>query len=31
MKGNTQIYFAGQNISSTYLTHLLELLEDKVI
>jgi glucose-6-phosphate isomerase len=31
MKGNTQIYFAGQNISSTYVSHLLELLEDKDI
>jgi glucose-6-phosphate isomerase len=31
MNGNTQIYFAGQNISSTYLTHLLELLEGKDI
>lgn len=27
----TQIYFAGQNISSTYITHLLELLEGKDI
>ncbi|WP_332633963.1 glucose-6-phosphate isomerase [Halalkalibacter flavus] len=27
----TQVYFAGQNISSTYITHLLELLEDKEI
>ncbi|RAV21454.1 glucose-6-phosphate isomerase [Paenibacillus contaminans] len=31
MNGNTQVYFAGQNISSTYLTHLLELLEGKDI
>ncbi|SFJ13764.1 glucose-6-phosphate isomerase [Paenibacillus sp. UNC496MF] len=31
MKGNTQVYFAGQNISSTYITHLLELLEGKDI
>ncbi|NIK76840.1 glucose-6-phosphate isomerase [Paenibacillus castaneae] len=31
MKGNTEIYFAGQNISSTYITHLLELLEGKDI
>lgn len=29
--GNTEIYFAGQNISSTYVTHLLELLEGKDI
>lgn len=27
----TQIYFAGQNISSTYIAHLLELLEEKDI
>lgn len=27
----TQVYFAGQNISSTYITHLLELLKDKDI
>lgn len=26
-----QIYFAGQNMSSTYLAHLLEVLEDKDI
>jgi glucose-6-phosphate isomerase len=31
MKGNTQIYFAGQNISSTYISHLLEMLEGKDI
>ncbi|WP_192896622.1 glucose-6-phosphate isomerase [Cohnella sp. AR92] len=31
MPGNTQVYFAGQNISSTYVTHLLELLEGKDI
>ncbi|UHA71781.1 glucose-6-phosphate isomerase [Paenibacillus sp. 481] len=31
MKGNTQVYFAGQNISSTYITHLLEMLEGKDI
>ncbi|MGE7717915.1 glucose-6-phosphate isomerase [Priestia megaterium] len=31
MAGNTQIYFAGQNISSTYITHLFELLEGKDI
>jgi len=31
MSGTTQIYFAGQNISSTYVTHLLELLEGKDI
>lgn len=29
MDGTTQIYFAGQNISSTYVSHLLELLEGK--
>ncbi|MGG3157888.1 glucose-6-phosphate isomerase [Priestia megaterium] len=29
--GNTQVYFAGQNISSTYITHLFELLEGKDI
>lgn len=29
MNGNTQVYFAGQNISSTYISHLLELLEGK--
>ncbi|NOU73755.1 glucose-6-phosphate isomerase [Paenibacillus sp. LMG 31458] len=29
MNGNTQVYFAGQNISSTYIAHLLELLEGK--
>lgn len=29
MKGNTQVYFAGQNISSTYISDLLELLEGK--
>ncbi|AXI07739.1 glucose-6-phosphate isomerase [Oceanobacillus zhaokaii] len=29
MDGNTQIYFAGQNISSKYITQLLELLEGK--
>lgn len=29
MAGRTQVYFAGQNISSTYLSHLLELLEGK--
>jgi glucose-6-phosphate isomerase len=27
----TQVYFAGQNISSTYVSHLLELLEGKDI
>ncbi len=26
MNGNTQIYFAGQNISSTYISHLFEML-----
>ena len=31
MSGHTQVYFAGQNISSTYITHLLELLEGKDI
>lgn len=31
MKDKTQVYFAGQNISSTYLTHLFELLEGKDI
>jgi glucose-6-phosphate isomerase len=31
IKNTTQVYFAGQNISSTYLIHLLELLEDKDI
>ncbi|CAI6033216.1 glucose-6-phosphate isomerase [Cohnella sp. JJ-181] len=31
MEGRTQVYFAGQNISSTYLSHLLELLEGKEI
>ena len=31
MNEHTQVYFAGQNISSTYLTHLFELLEGKDI
>ena len=31
MNGKTQVYFAGNNISSTYITHLLELLEGKDI
>jgi glucose-6-phosphate isomerase len=31
MDGKTQVYFAGQNISSTYISHLLELLEGKDI
>lgn len=31
MNGTTQVYFAGQNISSTYIAHLLELLEGKDI
>jgi glucose-6-phosphate isomerase len=31
MNGTTQVYFAGQNISSTYVSHLLELLEGKDI
>ncbi len=29
MNSTTQVYFAGHNLSSTYITHLLELLEDK--
>ncbi|PZE20675.1 glucose-6-phosphate isomerase [Paenibacillus xerothermodurans] len=29
--GLTQVYFAGHNLSSTYLTHLFELLEGKDI
>lgn len=31
MNGTTKIYFAGQNISSTYISHLLELLDGKDI
>lgn len=31
MNDQTQIYFAGYNISSTYMAHLLELLEGKDI
>lgn len=31
MSGSTEVYFAGQNISSTYITHLLEMLEGKDI
>ncbi|WP_047154342.1 glucose-6-phosphate isomerase [Aneurinibacillus tyrosinisolvens] len=31
MNNTTQIYFAGQNLSSTYLSHLLEVLEGKDI
>ncbi|WP_129730781.1 glucose-6-phosphate isomerase [Ectobacillus funiculus] len=31
MNNTTQVYFAGQNISSTYISHLLELLEGKDI
>jgi glucose-6-phosphate isomerase len=31
MKDTTQVYFAGQNISPSYITHLLELLEGKDI
>ncbi|MFK2826647.1 glucose-6-phosphate isomerase [Bacillus sp. B190/17] len=31
MENTTKVYFAGQNLSSTYITHLLELLEDKDI
>ncbi len=31
IKGNTEVYFAGQNISSTYIQHLLQVLEGKDI
>ena len=31
MSGKTEIYFAGQNISSTYISHLLEMIEGKDI
>ncbi|MFD0827764.1 glucose-6-phosphate isomerase [Neobacillus sp. M.A.Huq-85] len=31
MEGNTQIYYAGHNISSTYISELLEHLEGKEI
>ena len=31
MNDKTQVYFAGNNISSTYLSHLFELLEGKEI
>jgi glucose-6-phosphate isomerase len=31
INNTTQVYFAGQNISASYLTHLLELLDDKNI
>ncbi|OUB06510.1 glucose-6-phosphate isomerase [Bacillus thuringiensis serovar yunnanensis] len=31
MNNTTQIYFAGQNISSTYISHLLEMLDGKDI
>ncbi|MCD7035038.1 glucose-6-phosphate isomerase [Metabacillus sp. GX 13764] len=31
MDGSTEIYFAGQNISSTYISHLFEVLEGKDI
>ncbi|MDK2804153.1 MAG: glucose-6-phosphate isomerase [Peptostreptococcaceae bacterium] len=31
INGKTQIYYAGNNISSTYITHLLEILEGKDI
>lgn len=31
VKGNTEVYFAGHNISPTYITHLLQLLEGKDI
>ena len=29
MKDNTEVYFAGQNISSTYIEHLLQVLREK--
>src|SRR3954451_12693994 len=29
--GKTEIYFAGQNISATYLTHLFDVIKDKDI
>lgn len=31
MAGNTEVYFAGQNISSIYIEHLLQVLEGKDI
>lgn len=31
VSGKTQVYFAGNNISSTYISHLLEILEGKDI
>lgn len=31
MGDHTEIYFAGQNISATYMSHLLELIKDKDI
>ncbi|MDW0110558.1 glucose-6-phosphate isomerase [Sporosarcina aquimarina] len=31
MEGTTEVYFAGQNISSTYIEHLLQVLEGKDI
>lgn len=31
IEGNTEVYFAGQNISSTYIEHLLQVLEGKDI
>ncbi|MCZ8538561.1 glucose-6-phosphate isomerase [Paenisporosarcina quisquiliarum] len=31
IKGNTEVYFAGHNISSTYIEHLLQVLEGKNI
>lgn len=31
LNGKTQVYYAGNNISSTYISHLLELLEGKDI
>lgn len=31
MKDNTEIYFVGQNISATYVSHLFDVLKDKDI
>lgn len=31
MNGSTEVYFAGQNMSSTYLSHLFDVLEGKDI
>ena len=31
MENTTQIYFAGQNISATYVSHLLDVIKDKDI